>query len=45
MVRTIRPAADSIQTPADMSTLQKGMYMICFEAANGNVTFLKVLKQ
>ncbi len=45
MMRTIVPTAGSMQTPVNMSNWQKGMYMIRFDAGDGNVTTLKVLKQ
>lgn len=45
MIRSVVPAIGSMQTSVDMSTLQKGLYLIRFDAGDGEVKTLKVLKQ
>jgi hypothetical protein len=45
IVRTIVPGNGSIQTGIDMSNLQEGMYMIRFDAGDGKVETMKVLKK
>lgn len=45
VLRTQVPASGSMQTAVDMSSLQAGMYMIRFDAGDGNVETLKVLKK
>lgn len=39
------PAMGSMQTTVDMSTLQKGLYLLRFDDGNGEVRTLKVIKQ
>jgi hypothetical protein len=45
VIRSVVPTTGSMQTYLDLSTLQKGMYMIRFDAGNGTVETMKVLKQ
>ena len=45
VVKSIRPSAGSMQTSLDMATMQKGMYIIRFDAGDGNVESMKILKQ
>jgi hypothetical protein len=45
IVRTLKASSGSMQTFVDMSTLQKGMYLIRFDGGDGNVETMKVLKQ
>jgi hypothetical protein len=45
VVKSLKPATGAMQTYVDMTTLQKGMYMIRFDAGDGNVETMKVLKQ
>jgi hypothetical protein len=45
VISSVVPTTGSMQTYLDFSTLQKGMYMIRFDAGNGTVETLKVLKQ
>jgi hypothetical protein len=45
IVKTIRPTTGSMQTYVDMTNLQAGMYMLRFDAGDGNTETMKVLKQ
>jgi hypothetical protein len=45
VVKSIKPATGSMQTYIDMNSLQKGMYMIRFDAGDGNAETMKVVKQ
>jgi hypothetical protein len=45
VISSVVPTTGSMQTYLDFSTLQKGMYMIRFDAGNGTVETLKILKQ
>ena len=45
VVRSLVPAAGSMQSAVDMSTLQKGVYLLRFDAGNGEVRSVKVVKQ
>jgi hypothetical protein len=45
IVRSLVPAVGSMQTPVDMSTLQKGVYLLRFDAGDGDAHTLKVIKQ
>ncbi len=44
LVKSIAPGAGSIETKVDMSTLGKGMYLLKFDAGNGAIEIMKVLK-
>lgn len=45
MIRTVVPAAGSMQSYMDMSGLQKGLYTLRIDMGDGNVQILKVVKQ
>lgn len=45
IVRNLVPAAGSMQSAVDMSTLQKGMYLLRFDDGAGDVQTLKIMKQ
>lgn len=45
IVRSFTPASGSMQTPVDMSSLQPGLYLLRFDAGDGNTQTLKVVKQ
>lgn len=45
VVKSIKPAAGSMQTYLDMTSLQKGMYLMRFDAGDGVVEAVKVMKQ
>jgi len=45
VVKSVKPSNGTMQTYVDMALLQKGMYFIRFDAGDGNVETMKVLKQ
>jgi hypothetical protein len=45
LVKSVKPSTGSMQTYVDMTTLQKGLYLVRFDDGNGNVETIKVLKQ
>jgi hypothetical protein len=45
IVKSLKPVTGSMQTYVDMTSLQKGMYMIRFDAGDGSTETMKVLKQ
>lgn len=45
IVRTLTPAQGSMQTSVDMSSFQSGLYLLRFDAGDGNTQTLKVVKQ
>ena len=45
LVKAVKPVVGSMQSYVDMSGLQKGMYMIRFDAGDGSVETMKVIKQ
>ncbi|HVG14857.1 MAG TPA: T9SS type A sorting domain-containing protein [Chitinophagaceae bacterium] len=45
VIKSLKPAIGSMQTYIDMNSLQKGMYMIRFDAGNDSVETMKVIKQ
>lgn len=45
IVRSMVPAAGSMQTEVDMSTLQKGIYLLRFHNGAGDIKTLKIVKQ
>lgn len=44
-VRSVRPANNTLQTFVDMANLQKGLYLIRFDAGDGNAETMKIIKQ
>jgi hypothetical protein len=45
IIRSVRPTTGSMQTYIDMSALKGGLYMVRFDAGNGEVETMKVVKQ
>lgn len=45
VIKSFKPSAGSMQTAVDMSSLQKGMYLVRFDSGEGNVETIKVVKQ
>ena len=45
IIKSVKPSTGTMQTYLDMTTLQKGMYIVRFDAGDGNVETMKVLKQ
>jgi hypothetical protein len=45
IIRSVQPATGSMQTSVDMSSLQRGVYLLRFDSGDGNVQTMKVVKQ
>lgn len=45
LVKSIIPSAGAQQTSVDLSAMQAGMYLVRFDAGNGEVETLKIVKQ
>ena len=45
MVKTIKVSPDRNQTPVDISSLNKGLYMLRFDNGQGSIETIKIVKQ